>query len=161
MDPESTTLVRGGQKRTSSRHSITTDTNHETTSGRSQRSSGTAARYRWVILDSARIFVRSGPPPKEIRPRINAVIQREISEERKREISLVAEKLCDGFTDVLDGANREDDCVEPIHNALSSMDNSKSFSFPRKAGIVFPFWICVCIMMLTFLRLGSEPQAKH
>jgi hypothetical protein len=126
----------------------TTSVNQETVSSRSQGSFGTAANYRCVVLDSAKIFVRGGPPPAEIKPRINAVIQREVSEERKRSLSLIAENLCSDFSVIL-GANREDDCIEPIYCALVSMDSGAKFSFPRKAGFVFPSCISPCIIMLT------------
>ena len=111
--------------------------NQETASVRSQ-TSYTAARYRFIILRRARIFIRHGPPPEEIQSRINAIIQRKISEERKRQLSRFAENLCEDFIEVFNGASREDDCVEPIYRALSSMDSSREFQFPRKAGIVFP-----------------------
>jgi hypothetical protein len=138
MDSEVGTSERGGRKRPSSRPPSSTDTNQETASVRSQTSSYTAARYRFSILSYARIFIRPGPPPEEIQSRINAIIQRKISEERKRQLSRFAENLCKDFIDIFNGASREDDCVEPIHRALSSMDGSRKFQFPRKAGIVFP-----------------------
>jgi hypothetical protein len=138
MDSEVGTSERGGRKRPSSRPPSSADMNQETASVRSQTSSYTAARYRFSILRCARIFIRPGPPPEEIQSRINAVIHRKISEERKRQLSRFAENLCKDFIDIFSGASREDDCVEPIHRALSSMDGSRKFQFPRKAGIVFP-----------------------
>jgi hypothetical protein len=98
----------------------------------------TVARYCLFGLSSVQIFVRPGPPPKEIRPQINAVFQRTVSEERKHDLYRIATGLCDEFVNVLEGASREDDCVEPIHTALSAMDSGKKFGFPRKAGIVTP-----------------------
>jgi hypothetical protein len=61
------------------------------------------------------------------------VFQRTVSEERKHDLSRIATGLCDEFINVLEGASREDDCVEPIHTALSAMDSGKKFGFPRKA----------------------------
>jgi hypothetical protein len=74
--------------------------------------------------------------------RVDAVVQPDISEERKdmskerkRELYRIAEQLCKDFDGVLEGANREDDCVEPIRSALVSMDSDTKFDFPRKAGM--------------------------
>ena len=148
MDPPAS--EKGARKRrSSSRQSSTADMDQETASVQSQRSSYTAAHYRWVNLSNVRIFIRPGSLPEEIRPRVNAVIQRRISEERKCELSHIAGNLCKDFLHVLNGASREDDCVEPIHRALSSMDSSGKFNFPRKAGIVTPSPISVYIIMLT------------
>jgi hypothetical protein len=138
MDSEVGTSERGGRKRPSSRPPSSADMNQETASVRSQTSSYTTARYRFSVLSCARIFIRPGPPPEEIQSRINAIIQRKISAERKRQLSRFAENLYQDFIDIFNGASREDDCVEPIHRALSSMDSSRKFQFPRKAGIVFP-----------------------
>ena len=150
MDPGIATPESGGHKRPPSRRSSTADLNQDTASTRSQASSytTTAANYRFAILDSARVFIRPGPPPMEIQPRINSVFQHVVTEERKRQLSRVAKSLCDDFVDVLDGPNREDDCVEPIHRALSSMDNDRKFSFPRKAGTVISACGCVCFLLL-------------
>jgi hypothetical protein len=137
---DTTTSEKGARKRRSlSRQSSSADMNQETASVQSQRSSYTAAHYRWVTLSNARIFIHPGSLPEDIQPRINAVIKRRISEKRKCELSRIAENLCNDFIDVLNGASREDDCVEPIHRALSSMDSSsRKFNFPRKAGIALP-----------------------
>ena len=156
MDTRSATPDRGGRKRSSSRTSSTVDTDQETVSVRSQ-ASYTAARYRFNILRQAKIFVRPGAPPAEVQPRINAVIHREVSAERKRELSSIAENLCNDFLNILDGPSREDDCIEPIHRALSSMDSGREFDFRRKAGMAQPFCISTLNVMLTFLRLGPEP----
>lgn len=121
----------------SSRHSTTTttDSDQETASGRSQKSSGTSAHYRWVTLYSARVYIRSRPPPQEIETQITAVISK-VSSERKEEISRLAQELCDSFAEVLSQAAGEDDCVELMHKALSSMGYHESLTFPRKAGIM-------------------------
>lgn len=107
MESESETSGRGrGSKRASSRHSITTatDANQDTVSARSQRSSGTSARYRWVALTSARVHIRSRRPTKEIQNQINDVVGSKVSAERRIELSHLAQELCDGFDEVLSGA---------------------------------------------------------
>ena len=145
---ESLTSERGARKRPLSRQSSVADMSQETKSFLSQ-TSYTAARYRLYALSKVKIFIRPGPVPKEIQPRINAVVQRTVSEERKRELSGIANNLCNEFLTVLEGASREDDCVEPIHHALSTMDSGKKFDFPRKAGIVTPSQSSVHIVELT------------
>lgn len=84
-----------------------------------------------------RISAQSGPFLEEIKPRIGAVIQRKVLNERKVELSSIAERLCSQFIDVLRGASREDDCVEPIHQVLSAMDKGGNFNFSRKVGMAF------------------------
>ena len=76
------------------------------------------------------------PTPDEIRAQIDAVIQREISSERKKRLSCITQQLNDTFVRVITQAAGEDDCIEPFYNALFSMDHSESLTFPRKAGIV-------------------------
>lgn len=137
MTPSATNPVRGGRKKNQSHQSSTTETNQDTASVISQKSIGTIAQYRWVDLNHVRISVQSGPLPEEIKPRIDAVIQRKVSNERKVELSCIAERLCTEFIAVLSGASREDDCVEPIHQALSAMDKGGNFISPRKAGMAF------------------------
>ena len=134
----------------SSRHSTTTttDSEQETASVRSQKSSGTSAHYRWVTLYSARVYIRSRPPPQEIETQITAVISK-VSPERKREISRLAQELCDSFAEVLSQAAGEDDCVELMHKALSSMGFHESLTFPRKSGIMLHSQVGTHVVILT------------
>ena len=135
MDPRITTPEFRGRKRISSRRSSLDDTEEDITSSTPSKISGTAARYRWVVLQHVRIIVESRPLPAEIQTRVNAIIRQKVSDKRRRELSRVAEKLRVEFIVVLSGASREDDCVEPIHRALSSMDSGGKFTFPRKTGM--------------------------
>lgn len=139
---------RGARKRPLSRQSSAADMSQETTSVQSQ-ASYTAARYRFFALNKVKIFICPGPPPKEIQPRINAVVRRTVSEEKKRELSCIANSLCNKFVRILQGASGEDDCVEPIHIALSAMDSGEKFDFPRKAGTVTLSYSSVHIVVLT------------
>lgn len=157
MNPIVTMPEKGGRKRPSSQQSSAADLDQDAMSAQSQRSSGTYAHYRWVTLDKARIYICSKPPPKNIQACINAVIQRETSAERKCELAAIAKHLSDEFVAVLNGARREDDSVEPIHNALSLMDSDKRFEFPRKIGIIPPCPPSAhASCYLPRLRLGSE-----
>jgi len=114
----------------------------ETESARSLKSSpSTYAQYRWVALDRAQIFVRSRPLPEHIKVHIDAVIKRTTSEERSHKLAVIAKTLSDEFVTVLEGASREDDSVEPIRHALSSMDSNEKFALPRKIGIGPPPFI--------------------
>ena len=141
------TSERGARKRPLSRQSSVVDMSQERKSVQSQ-TSNTAARYR-LALTKVSIFVRHGPLPKEIRPRIDAIVQRTVSEERKRELHGIANNLCYNFIRVLETAGREDDSVEPIHAALSAMDSGEKFGFPRKAGIVTLYQTSVHMVVLT------------
>ncbi|KAL8769854.1 MAG: hypothetical protein Q9209_004292 [Squamulea sp. 1 TL-2023] len=120
----------------------------DSASGRSQKSSGTSAHYRHAILRKARIQIHHKPTPEKIRTQIDAVLQCEVSSERKEKLSSITKQLNDDFDRVVDQAVGEDDCIEPFYNALSSMDHSESLSFPRKAdwrqnlkpSIQRPYW---------------------
>lgn len=105
--------------------------------------------YRWVTLWEANVYIQSRPPPEEIQTEIDAVIQSKVSPEREGEMSHLAQELCESFAEVLSAAAGEDDCVELIHKALSSMGYLGSLTFARKAGIVFPSQISAHIVMLT------------
>lgn len=79
------------------------------------------------------VYIQSRPPPDEIQTEIDAVFQSKLSPERKGEISHLAQELCESFAEVLSGAAGEDDSIELIHKALSSMGYHGSLTFPRKA----------------------------
>ncbi|KAL8835441.1 MAG: hypothetical protein Q9170_003318 [Blastenia crenularia] len=135
MKRASTTSERGGRKKRSSKASSSTGLNQgSATSALSSHGTSTFACYRWKILDKARIYVcsNSRPPPKGIQDRIDAVLERQISGERRSIVAAVCQKLCKEFCPVLDGARREDDSVEPIYLALSSLNTKGIFEIPRK-----------------------------
>ncbi|MCJ1395354.1 hypothetical protein MMC18_008238 [Xylographa bjoerkii] len=138
MDHTTTTLEKSGRKRIVSRQSSTADLSQVTTSAETVVS--THARYRRVDLHKAGISVRSEPLPKDVESRINVVIQRETAAERKEEVIAIAKHLCNEFVAVLNAARREDDSVEPLHRALSSMDKNAKFEFSRKIRIIPPFF---------------------
>ena len=96
--------------------------------------SSTLATYRWMNLSYARILVEDGPLPENIRDQVNTIILPKSSDARKIELSLITETFCDDFVDVVKGALREDDFVEPIAQALKSMDKDKKFMLSRKNG---------------------------
>lgn len=133
--------------RTESVYSASTVT-QKTASARSQKSSGTSARYRHAVLERARIHIQHKPAPEETRAQIDAVIQREVASERKEKLSSIAQQLSDSFIEVLSTAAGEDDCIEPFYDALSSMDRSGSLTFPRKAGIVSLPYPCTFLCSL-------------
>lgn len=110
-------------------------TNPVTDSAKSQKSSSTAAHYRWAILGRARIYIRSRPPPEEIQKQIDAILEK-ASPERKESLTNIGKVLHDDFAVVLDTAAGEDDCIELLYRALSSMDERKLLALPRKAGIM-------------------------
>ena len=124
----------GGGKRTLSRRTSTTDMSQETASVSSRKSS-TYANYRWINLDSARIYAENGPVPKNIQTRVDTIIQPTLSEQQEKELSTISNTFCNDFVDVMNGASREDDSVELIHAALTSLDSGKKFLFPRKSGM--------------------------
>ena len=117
-----------GKERALSSQSITADMDQESASITTQRST-TPATYRWMNLSYARILVEDGPLPENIRDQVNIIILPKISDARKIELSLIIE---DDFADVVKGALTEDDFVEPIAQALKSMDKDKKFMLSKK-----------------------------
>ncbi|MCJ1258921.1 hypothetical protein MMC24_006755 [Lignoscripta atroalba] len=137
MDPGVTVPDRV-RKRAPSRQASFSDLNQDTASLRSQKSSVSNSFYRYHILDQARIYVRPEPPPLDIQAQMDVILEREVPEGRRREISGVAKKTSQKFINNLRGAHREDDLVELVYEALSTMHKDETFDFPRKAGIVLP-----------------------
>lgn len=129
--------THGVQSRTASQPSTASQSssNPGTNSLRS-RKSNTSSNYRYVILRSVGIRIRGGPPPEEIQNHIDAIIKRASLEREVSSVSVadIGKELCDRFTHVIEGAAGDDDCVEPLHQALSSMDQLGRLTFPRKAG---------------------------
>lgn len=121
----------GEQPRTASQHS----TYPVTDSAKSQKSSYTASHYRWAILERARIRITSRPPPEEIQKQIDAILEK-ASPQREQPLNNIGKALCDDFAVVLDTAAGEDDCIELLWSALSSMDELKLLALPRKAGMI-------------------------
>lgn len=156
MDRAATGSGRGGKKRTISLRVSTADMDQDTASISTQKSS-TLAEYRWKNLDYARIFVENAPLPQNILTRVNTIIQPEITDARKNELSLISEAFCDDFIDVMLGALREDDSVEPIHHALKSMDKGKKLMLSRKAGNSVPY---TCEYCPTHVVLDWDPILK-
>ncbi|MCJ1426156.1 hypothetical protein MMC29_004058 [Sticta canariensis] len=128
-----------GSKRSASRLGIgdgsiaTSSRGPETASQATQKSSFTAAHYRHSILRDANIHFEFQPPPEDIHTLISAIVQLEISPERKNELSLIGKKFHEDFADVLKRASREDDCIELFYQVLSSLGYNKSLTLPRKA----------------------------
>ena len=81
---------------------------------------------------------------------MNIIFKREILERRKEEIVDIAKRTSQTFADVLLGANREDDLIEPLVDALKSMDKDGTFTFPRKAGILLPFDLSTHVYILIY-----------
>lgn len=142
---------------TSALHSIVPDTDPGTATVPTQSSSSTGAHYRWVVLKRSRIFFDDGyrPLPADVQSRIDAVTLRKISQKRRGELSCIAKALFNDFRDVLNGASREDDCVEPIHRALAGMNHCNRFQFVRKAGIASLLTLTIPVCSL-YLRLEFE-----
>ena len=121
----------GEEPRTASQSSIRPMTD----STISQKSSSTAAHYRQAILRRAKIYIRSRPPPEEIQKQIDAILEKD-SLEKKQFLTNITNVMCDDFAVVLEVAAGEDDCVEILYRALSSMDELKRLALVRKAGIM-------------------------
>ena len=148
----------GDKKRTLSTRSSIADMNQDVASVSSQKAIS-LANYRWRNLDYVRIVVEDEPIPKDIGSRVDAIIQPEVSMEWESELARITETFCNDFVDVLKGASREDDSVEPIHRALTSIDRENDYMFPRKAGISYPAQLRLPLCSRP-PRLGCDPKAR-
>lgn len=109
----------------------------DTASQVTQKSSFTNAHYRLTILAGANIIFRFKPAPLDVSTKVAAIIERPISEERKKELSRIAHTIYEKFAPILEEAVREDDCIELFHEALSSLGYSDRILLRRKAGAMF------------------------
>ena len=148
-----------GNKRPLSLQSSTGDMDQESASITTQKSS-TLATYRWMNLSHARIFVEDDPLPENIRDQVNTIILPKISDARKIELSLITKTFCDDFVDIVKGALTRDDFVEPIAQALKSMDKDKKFMLLRKCGNyhLVQQRVSLCSHRL---RLGSDSKTRR
>ena len=123
-------------KRTVSQRSSNADMTNDATSTISQKSSISLLNYRLVVLEQSRIVVQHRDLPPHTQSLVDAIIQPDISEERKQALNAIADKFCDAFPAILEVASREDDFIEPIERALEAMDElvGRVFTRPRKAG---------------------------
>lgn len=126
-----------GRKRSLSRRSSSVDLGNDATSGTSQKTSISLLDYRLVTLRRARIIVQHRGLPEHIQLLVDAIIQPDITEERKSVLFAIADRLCDAFPSILEVASREDDFVEQIERALEAIDSKligQVFTRRRKAG---------------------------
>ena len=138
------------RKRAPSRQASLSDLNQDTSTQRSQstqKSTVSNGFYRFHVLDRARVYVRPERPPLDIQAQMDNIFERDIPEQRRREISDIAEVISQKFIKTLRGAQREDDLVEIVYSALDRMMNEDmAFVFSRKAGNVLhltPMWYVV------------------
>lgn len=126
-------------KRSRSRSSRTdfSEDNNTIVSASTHKSSLSLSNYRLINLDRRRIVFEHGPLPEEVQARLDSVLQSRISEDDRREITIIAKSLCEDFPDVLRAACREDDSMELIYRALDSINKillDQDFAIRRKAG---------------------------
>ena len=122
------------------RHSLSrstaTDLDLEASTQRSQKTSCTAASYRFTNLESARICIEVELPLEEVQESIKAVVQSDIPPARKELLTKLAKNFCDDFLKILPGAAGKDDCITVLYKALSCMFPGDKYMHSRKAGTV-------------------------
>ena len=119
-----------GRKRASSRQTSSSDL----ASTRSKEPTFSHSFYRYSILDRANVYVLPESPPEALQAQLDIIFKREVTEERRREISAMAKDKSRDFSQLLRGSHREDDLVELVHRALFDMHKDKTLAHPRKAG---------------------------
>lgn len=129
--------TRGGKRGEKRKRAVSTWSDLPQDSTTVTTSSISPARYRYDILNHAKIFVHHVTPP-DIQLQVNAIFNRGISKQRRREISNIVKGMSNEFISIIQANGREDDCVEVVITALKALDKEKMFAFVRKAGIVLP-----------------------
>lgn len=127
------------RKRPSSRQTSTSDVIQDTASTHSHKSTVPISLYRYEILDRVRMCIAPLPPPDDIQVIMDEIFTREITTTRREEIVDVAKTVSRKFADVLLGAHREDDLLEPLYTAIESINKDGAFKILRKAGTVLRF----------------------
>lgn len=105
-------------KRSSSRRSIATSSEAETI--RTQRSSNTAAYYRYKHLAAAHVRIHIDPPDN-IQAAIDCIVKAEISEDRRIKLCDIAKEFYEACKEIVQAAAREDDFVHLFRRALEAM----------------------------------------
>lgn len=126
------------KKRSRSRSSITdfSEDNITVVSASTHKSSLSLSNYRLINLDRQRMVFEHGQMSEQVQTRLDSIFQSHICEDDKREVTTIAQSLCDDFADVLGAACREDDTVELIYRALELMNKKlldQVFAIRRKA----------------------------
>lgn len=121
------------KKRSRSRSSITDfSENNITVASASTQSSLSLSNYRLINLDRQRMVFEHGQMSEQVQTRLDSIFQSHICENDKREVTTIAQSLCDDFA----AACREDDSVELIYRALELMNKKlldQVFAIRRKA----------------------------
>lgn len=130
------TASRGQSRQPLSQPSSTADDARDTSTQRTQKTSCTAANYRFTNLEHARIYVEVRRPPPEIQKQIDAILLKETTQERKGTLAKLANEFCDAFWNVLPTAAGEDDCVNILFDTLRSLCPVGKVKYPRKAGTI-------------------------
>lgn len=133
----------------------------KTTSALSQKSRSTAAHYRHVVLRGVRINIGLKPAPEDTRAQVNAIIQRKLTSERTEKLTKIAQHLNSSFVEILSKAAGKDDCIVPLYIALNSMDDSESFAFLKKAGILFLLNPFIYIYAHFVFRLAPKLETSY
>lgn len=107
-----TSALPGSIKRSSSQLSLTTQG--------TKASSGTNAHYRYYHLAAAEVYIYN-TPPDHIQKAIDAVFEREVSEERRLKLKAISRTLHLGCVKAVKAQAGEDDFVELFHDALKAM----------------------------------------
>ncbi|KAL8783257.1 MAG: hypothetical protein Q9213_004769 [Squamulea squamosa] len=118
-----------GRKRAPSRQTSSSDL----ASTRSKEPTSSHSFYRYSILDRANVYILPESPPETLQAQLDIIFKRDVTEERRRQISDMAKEKSRNFTRLLRGSHREDDLVELVHQALYDMHKDESLTHPRKA----------------------------
>ena len=127
----------GTTKRSSSRRSLTSDATQET--GRSQRSSGSLALYRFTHLANVEVYIHVDPS-KDIQNAIDAIIKAEPTDDRRKQLKSVSQAFSHG-------------CREVARAAVGEMTLFAIFSLLFR---LFSLTTSVSVKRLTGMRLSSQ-----
>ncbi|KAL8709486.1 MAG: hypothetical protein Q9220_005728 [cf. Caloplaca sp. 1 TL-2023] len=150
----------GRAKRTLSRRTSTAERSQDATTVSSLKSS-TGANYRWINLDSARVYAENQPVPQHIHTLVDAIIQHTVSPDKEKELSAITNTLCKDLVRVMKNARGRDDSVIPIYTALKALDSGGKLAFSRKSDWNTSLEPIVKSSVWHFNLPESPPKPRH
>ena len=132
----------GGGKRTLSRRTNTPDMSKDVGSISSQKSSTCAIFRGHSRFCQGRC--REWTCAKENIPKcFDGIIEPTFFKQNERALSNISNTFYNKFVNIRNGASREDDSTEPIHDAFTLLDSNEDFLLLKKSGISRPTHLSV------------------
>ncbi|OQV10774.1 hypothetical protein CLAIMM_14717 [Cladophialophora immunda] len=114
---------------------MTASGTHSSSTRTRTTSLGTSSlNHRRQKLEVAGVKIVRGPPPLEIQALLELIWAREVSDERREQVTKIVDKMSGNF-ELLDHGSREDDWIDPIVLALGELDPDNVFCMAKKSDL--------------------------